>query len=84
MHSLHYRAAMVTLHRAHRWKIAVYGREHGIPHFHVEGPNHRCSVAIATGELIVGNAPLQVLESARAWAREHRHVLMTTWRELNP
>jgi hypothetical protein len=30
---LHYYALMVTMHRAGNWKIAVYGRDHGVPHF---------------------------------------------------
>jgi hypothetical protein len=74
---------MVTLHRGPNWKIAVYGREHGVPHFHIEGAEFRCSVAIATGEPIVGHAPSDVLAAARIWAREHRERLMRTWRELN-
>jgi len=64
-------------------KIAVYGREHGVPHFHVEGPTFRCSLAIATGELIVGHAPNQVLRAARAWADTNRELLSKVWRELN-
>jgi hypothetical protein len=48
---------MVAMHRASGWRIAVYGREHGVPHFHIEGPGFRCSVAIATGEVIIGVAP---------------------------
>ena len=75
---------MVTLYRQASWKIAVYGREHGVPHFHVEGPGFRCSVAITTGELIIGNAPSGVLTAARAWARENVASLMAKWQELNP
>ena len=75
---------MVTVHRAAAWKIAVYGREHGVPHFHVEGPGYRCSVVIATGEVIIGGAPARVLERARAWAGENRPLLLNTWKELNP
>jgi hypothetical protein len=52
---------MVTMHRHANWKIAVYGADHGIAHFHVEGPGFRCSVAITTRELIVGDAPARVL-----------------------
>lgn len=59
---------MVTVRREGAWKIAVYGREHGVPHYHVEGPGFRCSVAIAGGEVIVGAAPARVLAEARAWA----------------
>jgi hypothetical protein len=60
---------MVTVHRAAAWKIAVYGRDHGVPHFHIEGRAFRCSVAIATLEPIVGWAPPIVLRAAIVWAR---------------
>ena len=75
---------MVTLHREARWKIAVYGRDHGVPHFHVEGPGWRCSVAIATLEMIVGQAPKAELAAARAWAEPRKAELLATWRRLNP
>ena len=74
---------MVTLHRGPSWKISVYGREHGIPHFHIEGPGFRASVAIETFEVIVGTVPVRVLNEARLWAREHRAELLAKWQELN-
>jgi Domain of unknown function (DUF4160) len=74
---------MVTLTRASGWKIAVYGREHGLPHFHVEGPGFRCSIAIETGEVIVGAVPAAVLREAKRWAEANKAVLRTTWQELN-
>jgi hypothetical protein len=74
---------MVTMHRHANWKLAVYGAEHGFPHSHVEGPDYRCSVAIATRELIVGDAPPRVLAEARAWAAAHEAELMARWQELN-
>ncbi len=74
---------MVTLTRGPNWKIAVYGRDHGIPHFHIEGPDFRCSVSIASLDLIIGTAPGPVLAIAREWADLNRVLLMTTWQELN-
>ncbi|HTT84101.1 MAG TPA: DUF4160 domain-containing protein [Rhizomicrobium sp.] len=74
---------MVTVHRGSNWKIAVYAREHGIPHFHIEGPDFRCSVAIATLDLIVGNVPPNILGEARWWARKNRALLTARWLELN-
>lgn len=74
---------MVTLYRQPRWKIAVYGRDHGVPHFHIEGPGFRCSVAIASGELIIGTAPAAILAEAIDWARPNQALLMQTWQELN-
>lgn len=74
---------MVTMHRGSRWKIAVYGREHGVPHFHVEGPDFRCSVAISSFDVIVGTAPVAVLHEASSWAQANQALLMQTWQELN-
>lgn len=74
---------MVTMVRGPRWKIAVYGRDHGVPHFHIEGPDFRCSVSIASFDLIVGTVPAAVLTEALDWARPHQALLMQTWQELN-
>jgi len=57
--------------------------DHGVPHFHIEGVNFRCSVAIATFEVIVGKVPTVVLNAALDWARPNQALLMTTWLELN-
>jgi hypothetical protein len=74
---------MVTLTRGPNWKIAVYGREHGVPHYHIEGPGFRCSVSIATGEVIIGSVPAAVLRKAKAWADPHKAELAAIWEELN-
>ncbi len=75
---------MVTLHRAPSWKIAVYGRDHGVPHFHIEGKGWRCSVSIATLELIIGDPPKAAFIEATAWAARRQVELLKTWRDLNP
>lgn len=72
------------MYRQANWKIAVYGREHGVPHFHVEGPGFRCSVGIANCIVIVGDAPASVLIAANTWARANSASLMAKWLELNP
>jgi hypothetical protein len=74
---------MVTVFRGSGWKIAVYGHEHGVPHFHIEGPGYRCSVGIASGDVIIANAPNAVLRAALTWALQHCSELMATWQELN-
>lgn len=74
---------MVTMLRRATWKIAVYGRDHGVPHFHIEGRDFRCSLSIESGVIIVGAAPPAVLQEARIWAAENRSSLMTQWLELN-
>src|SRR3546814_8008610 len=63
---------MVTMFRGPRWKIAVYGRDHGVPHFHIEGPDFRCSVAIASFDVIVGTVSAAVLTDALEWARPNQ------------
>ncbi len=74
---------MVTMTRGSNWKIAVYGREHGIPHFHIEGPGFRCSVAIMSLEVIIGAAPASVIAQATQWAGGNQALLIATWQELN-
>ena len=75
---------MVTLHRGPNWKISVYARDHGVPHFHIEGPGFRASVAIGTLEVIVGSAPARARKEALGWARGRQAELLAKWQELNP
>jgi Domain of unknown function (DUF4160) len=74
---------MVTMHRGPNWKISVYGREHGLPHFHIEGPGFRCSVGLATLDLLIGSAPANVRREALVWAEANRALLLAQWQELN-
>lgn len=74
---------MLRLYHPATWKIAVYGREHGVPHFHVEGRDFRCSISIETHALIIGTTPSPILKLPRDRASEHRAQPMVTWRELN-
>lgn len=74
---------MATGYRQPGWKIAAYGREQGAPHFHVEGPNFRCSVDSETLEVIVGTVPVVVLRTARRWTQANRAQLLEKWRDLN-
>jgi hypothetical protein len=55
-----------------------------VPHFHIEGPGFRASVAIATLEVIVGAVPRRVLVAALGWALAHQGELQAKWEELNP
>ena len=75
---------MTTLHHARNWKIQVFGREHGIPHFHVWTPDAAAVVAIETLTVLSGSVDAKVLEEATSWAAEHRVELMAEWRRLNP
>ena len=74
---------MVTMHNGTGWRVAIYGGEHGMAHFHIEGPGYRCSMAITTLQPIIGSVPRPVLRAARAWASGNQDALMRKWRELN-
>jgi hypothetical protein len=63
--------------------MAVYGRDHGVPHFHIEGADFRCSVSIASFDVIVGTVPTAILSEALNWAHPDQVLLMQTWQELN-
>ena len=75
---------MPTLKRLTNGKIALYANDHGEPHFHVETRHGRCSVSIVRLVVIVGSVDRAVLDEALAWATEHRELLRTRWKELNP
>jgi hypothetical protein len=75
---------MVSVHRGSNWKIALYAREHRIPHFHIEGPEFRCSVGIASLDVIIGNVAANVLAEACSLVRRNRNLLTAKWLELNP
>jgi Domain of unknown function (DUF4160) len=83
VHILHYKGIMVTVFREARWKIAIYANDHGIPHFHVEGPDFRCSVAIESNSVIIGTVPPKILREALVWSHNNRSELMQKWQELN-
>ena len=75
---------MVTLHRSRNWKIEVFGREHGIAHLHVSGPDFRATVNIETGEIIAGSLSIAVLKQARQWLDVNRDLALKLWKERNP
>ena len=71
---------MVTLHRSRNWKIEVFGREHGIAHLHVSGPDFRATVNIETGEIIAGSLSVAVLKQARQWLDVNRDLALKLWK----
>ena len=75
---------MTTLHRSRNWKIEVFGREHGIPHVHVTGPEFRASVSITSGDLIAGRLPATTLKEVRRWLDHNLELAMDMWKERNP
>jgi Domain of unknown function (DUF4160) len=75
---------MVTLHRHRNWKIEVFGREHGIPHVHVSGPEFRATIAIIDGSIIAGALPPAILREVQGWLKFNRDTAMKLWRQRNP
>jgi hypothetical protein len=75
---------VTTLHRYRNWKIQVFGREHGIPHFHLWTPKQTAVIAIETLEVLSGGVDSTVLKEAKAWANGHRAELSREWSRLNP
>jgi hypothetical protein len=74
---------MTRLHHNRNWKIEVFGREHGVPHFHLRWPDGRASITIETLEVIIGNPPPAILVEALSWARENREQIWAEWQKLN-
>jgi len=75
---------MTTLERRSNWKISIYGREHGMPHIHVTGPDFRASLAITTGTVLVGHLPAKVLQDVQDWLDIHRANVLESWHIHNP
>jgi Domain of unknown function (DUF4160) len=59
--------------------VAMYYREHGVPHFHVRYAEHDASIAIETLELLEGSLPKRALALTHEWAELHRNELMENW-----
>ena len=59
--------------------IAMYHREHGVPHFHAIYAGRRASIAIDTLEILGGSLPDRALRLIREWAELHRDELAANW-----
>ena len=75
---------MVTLHRSRKWKIEIFGREHGIAHVHVTGPEFRATVSVEAGEVIAGSLPVAILNEVRQWLEGNRGLALKLWKVRNP
>ena len=74
---------MGTLKRFGKVRLIVYGGDHGRIHFHLEGPDLRCSLDLETLEVLAGEAPPHILRLVRDWIKENRQVVETAWQEWN-
>ena len=59
--------------------IAIYWKDHGVPHFHAKYGNHRASFAILDLVLLEGSLPPRVAALVLEWARLHRDALLEDW-----
>ncbi len=60
--------------------IRMYHDDHPPPHFHAAYQGFEAFIAIATGEIIVGNLPIKATRIVRQWALDHEAELMANWR----
>ncbi len=60
--------------------IAMYYKEHGIPHFHAKYGGRTGVFSISELKLIEGDLPKRVIALVLEWAFEHRDELMKDWR----
>ncbi|HEU5063553.1 MAG TPA: DUF4160 domain-containing protein [Solirubrobacterales bacterium] len=59
--------------------IAMYYREHGVPHFHALYGEHKASISISSLELLGGSLPPQAFRLVKRWALLHREELLKNW-----
>jgi Domain of unknown function (DUF4160) len=56
--------------------IAMYHREHGVPHFHAIYGEHDAVIAIRTGEVLEGQMPKRAMKRVLAWRALHIEELL--------
>ena len=59
--------------------IAMYYREHGVPHFHATYAGETVVISIQTGEAIAGRVPARALRLIQEWCELHRDELRLNW-----
>jgi hypothetical protein len=59
--------------------IAMYYREHGVPHFHATYAGATVVVSIQTGDVIAGSIPARALRLVGEWSELHRDELRLNW-----
>lgn len=75
---------MPTIQRLSACKICIYAADHLPPHFHILANNgNEALVAIATLQVLQGNAGKQAMQQALDWAQDHTATLQAAWQEYN-
>ena len=59
--------------------IAMYYREHGVPHFHALYEEYEASISIESLDLIVGDLPPGAMRLVKQWASLHQGELLRNW-----
>ena len=59
--------------------IAIYYKEHGVPHFHAKYSGQTGVFSIPDLKLIEGQLPRRVIALVLEWAFEHRVELVENW-----
>jgi hypothetical protein len=59
--------------------IAMYYREHGVPHFHATYAGETVVLSIQTGGVIAGGVSLRALRLVQEWTELHRDELRLNW-----
>jgi len=59
--------------------IAMYYREHGVPHFHATYAGETVVISIQTGEVIAGRVPARALRLIQEWCELRRDELRLNW-----
>jgi hypothetical protein len=59
--------------------IAIYWKEHGVPHFHAKYSGQRASFSIEDLRLLEGQLPPRVTALVLEWAFLHRDELLADW-----
>lgn len=59
--------------------IAMYYREHGVPHFHAFYGGREASITIESLEVLRGDLPPRAFRLVTRWAALHREDLLKNW-----
>jgi Domain of unknown function (DUF4160) len=62
--------------------IAMYYKEHGVPHFHVRYAEHDAVISIDSLEVLAGSLPGRALSLVREWAALHLDELRANWERV--
>lgn len=60
--------------------VFIYGREHGVPHFHARHGDDEMVIAIGTGRVLNGGLSRRESRMVAEWWSLHRSELAEAWR----